>query len=155
MKIDLERIKKFSDSLRYDPEKQIAAIVIRTIEAGIVEDEAVIDDKQLDEITAQNNNRVNDCMALVMKLFCNGVIDTIQAIMLVRVIENVSLVDAKEIVDAWKKDAPNPDPILDVYEKYKDFKTRKKLNIRDGSFAIFGEDCWQAIEKYAKARERK
>lgn len=43
MNIDLEKCKKFADSLRYDPEKQIASIVVRTIEAGIVEDEAVFD----------------------------------------------------------------------------------------------------------------
>jgi ribosomal protein L7/L12 len=159
---------------RLDAEKMITLITnnfndVDNITAGdflSLLEEGIVDDQRLDEITARNNNRINDCMELVRTLFSKGYVDKIQAIMLVRVLKNVSLVDAKEFVDAWDtkckhewvahvngdikcKHCPaiNPEPIIEVWEKYKHL---------DGLFtSMFARVMWQAITKYAEGKEVK
>ena len=79
-----------------------------------------------------------------MTLFSKGHVDKIQAIGLVRVLENVSLVDAKEIVDAWKVSTA-PDPIIEVWEKYRQLSDMF-TGIR------FASIFWNAIEKYAEGK---
>jgi ribosomal protein L7/L12 len=140
---------------KFDAEKMITLITndfndVDNITAGnllaLLED-SIVDDQRLDEITARNNNRINDCMELVMTLFSKGHVDKIQAIMLVRVLKNVSLVDAKEIVDAWKVSAA-PDPIIEVWEMV------NSRNDMEG-LTVYAEDMWNAIKKYAEGKGKK
>jgi hypothetical protein len=110
-------------------------------------------------------------MELVMTLFNKGHVDKIQAIGIVRVLENVSLVDAKEVVDAWDTKCkhewvahvngdikckhcpsinPEPDPIIEVWEKYR-FRTTPEMLRGEG----FRYEIWQAITKYAEWKGKK
>jgi ribosomal protein L7/L12 len=179
-KFSLKKCRKFAENLRHNPEKDIAMIVVRTLEAGMVDEAEPIDDKRLDEITARNNNRINDCMELVMTLFRKGHVDKIQAIGLVRVLENVSLVDAKEVVDAWDTKCkhewvahvngdikckhcpainPAPDPIIEVYNKYMSKKVcwydAKTSDKKFDNLLNEAKDFWRAIVKYTEGKGKK
>lgn len=147
-KLSMKRMIEFMNNKFTGDEYVKASEIIEMLEVGIVENDAVIDDKQLDAITAQNNNRVNDCMAKEDNQCPFDMATTC--------FENECAgceVSAEWFANKGKDEAVKdnePDPILEVYEKYKDVIKVEGIDVFDYYYVV--RVWWQAIEEYAKAR---